>query len=140
MRKTRGIPTVDATNVVVFRERDADIYYSGANGFLPIARAVFNERCSEPTWWRYPTEPPTPPPAPPVVPEGVVLPPQLLVALRAEESAYPHKLATYEKDCQDYDTLLRARTGDDVAAAEFLLSRQDHEYERFYVAKMLTPR
>lgn len=138
-RRLSQVPTVTAAHVVVFTEKHGTAYYSGAKGFLAVARRVFDERDKAADWWGYPKGPPTPPTPPPAVPDGVTLDPQLQEVVRARTADYPHKLAAYQEWAHEFDLLTRARAGDDQAAAEFLVSRQEHEYEGFTVEPLVVP-
>lgn len=136
LRPRNRVPEVNAGHVVVFGEKDNDVYYSGAKGFLPIARKVFDER-DKSDWWSYPKSAPKPPTEPPATPPG--LDPELQSIADARRRTYEEHLRVYRVIAAEWDLLERARNGDDEAAALFLVGRQDHEYEGFTVWNLITP-
>ena len=135
-RPSRCVPVVTANHVVVFEEKHCTRYFGGASGFLPIARKVFDERDSDP-YWGYLKEAPACPQEPPEPPEGID--PELRALAMARSLKFKKRLCTYEELRTEFELLTRARAGDDQAAAEFILSRQDREYEGFEVERLETP-
>jgi hypothetical protein len=133
------VPEAGPGTVVVFTEKHGSRYLDGTPGFLRVARRVFDDRDKEP-FFEYPTTDPVPPTKPPPLPatDNGLEDMAYREAMR-RWADYERRLRVWSYAHVAFNLAQEARGGDDLAAAKFLVMRQDHEYEGFSVEPLEVP-